>query len=287
MEKKVTGTIINVAVHPHDGFQTYLRLFESAYRLDRAVRVHGDRYAWMSHLWTNGEGDKVYLTGNIATFIQIDVDGAWIDMGTRESADQGRIKKIKEVVDGVQPNYHEFRFYVDLKSHLVVVETDDGKRTFSPRMIEKFFRGIFSDDEIVDGFGEVEVYFVPDKDSLNRIIGSKYLRKIDIHITRPNADSVADVERRLMEELDRMGARSSTLTYAAIRGQTLNLPEDVKNIARVARTNGYVEGNVAGEKYSTKDHPIEKVRVYESDAQSQESAFNDLALELIASERNP
>lgn len=287
MEKKVTGTIINVAVHPHDGPQTYRSLFENAYSLDRAVRVHGDRYAWMSHLWVNGEGRKAYLTGNIATFTQIDVDGAWIDMSTRSSADQSRIDDIKKAVSGVQPNYHEFRFYVDLKDHLVVVETDDGKRTFSPRMIEKFLRGVFSQEVIVDAFGEVEVSFVPDKESLNRIIGSKYLRKIEIHLTRPNADSVADVEKRLMEELDKMGARSSTVTYAAIRGQTLDLPEEVKNIARVARTNGYVEGNVAGEHYSTKDHPVERTRVYESNAQSQELAFNDLAVELIDSERNP
>ncbi|MBA0221796.1 DUF4747 family protein [Stenotrophomonas maltophilia] len=287
MEKKVTGTLINVAVHPHDGPNTYLRLFESAYGLDRAVRVHGDRYAWMSHLWINGEGSKQFLTGHIATFSQIDMDGAWIDMTTRSTADAGRIDSIKKVVKDVQPNYHEFRFYVGLKEHLVAVETDDGKRTFSPRMAEKFFREIFSAASIVDEFGEAEVCFVPDRESLNRIIGSKYLRKLEIHLTRPNADSVADIEKRVMDELEKFKARAATHTYTAVRGQTLEVSEDVKNLARVARTNGYVEGNVAGEIYSTKDHPIERVRSYDSDAQSQELAFNDLAVDLIRSEINP
>ncbi|MBB3804276.1 hypothetical protein FHR51_000387 [Xanthomonas arboricola] len=286
MEKRVIATLINVAAHPHSGSQTYQQLFELAYSQDVAIRVRGDRYAWMSHLWINENKGEVFLTGNIATFTQIDMDGAWIDMGTRLPADKDRLSTIKQAVKGVQPNYHEFRFHVDLQSHQVAVETHDGERSLSPKMTEKYFRDLFARENVIEQFGEVEVHYVADKEALNHIIGSKYLRKIEIHITRPNADGLADVERAIMEELGLLGAKGSTLTYTAIRGQALTLTDDIKDIARVARKNGYVEGNVGGESYSTKDHPLEKAYTFDDDAQTQESAFTLLARELFAAEAN-
>ncbi|MDR6095986.1 hypothetical protein QE373_003283 [Stenotrophomonas sp. SORGH_AS321] len=285
MERQVSGTLINVAAHPHNGADTYLKLITAAHALNRAVRVHGDRYAWMSHLWTNkARNGKVSMTGNIATFTQIDMDGAWIDMQTRAAADAKRIDNVKRVVAGIQPNYHEFRFYFEPQIHLIAVETNDGVRSFSPRMAEKFFSELLSANGITDEFGDIEVNFVPDKESLNRIISSKFLRKISIHFSRPNADSLDDIERKVMESMNEMGARTSTVTYSAVRGATLSLTPDVKNLARVARRNGYVEGNVAGEPLSTRDHPIERRLVFDDNAQDQASAFDGLARGLIESE---
>lgn len=287
MEKQTVATLINVVAHPHDGPDTYRKLFRAANDLDRAVRIHGDRYGWMSFLREEDGPDGPLLTGYIATFVKIDMDGAWIDMSTRSAAEDSKIETVKDVVAGLQPNFHEFRFYVDLPRHLVAVETSDGKRTISPRMAEKFFTLLFSADPIIDSFGDVEVSYIPDKEALNRIIGSRYLRKLTIHFTRPNADSLSELERRVMDKLGEMGARSSDVTYSAARGDTLKLPDEVKDLARVARRNGYVEGNVAGETFSTKDHPIEKHRTYDERVQDRASAFYGLARELVETEANP
>lgn len=270
MEKKISGCLINITVHPHSKKDIYISLFEDIYNLDRAVRVHGDRYAWMSHLWSNTSSrGKKFLTGNIATFTRIDVDGSWIDMSTREAADEKRLKAVKAAVDGVQPNYHEFRFYFDPTSHQIVVEENDGKKSLSPSMSERFFREVCAASFIQETYGEVEVHVVPEKEAVSRIISSKYLRSIKIHITRPNPDSLAELEKELLDQLEDIGARTSEINYSAARGKTLRLDERTKRIARVARKNGFVEGNVGGEKLSTKDHPMIKVMQYEQKSQSQ------------------
>lgn len=285
MDSKVAGSLINIAVHPHHGSKTYSSLIKELYSLDTAVRVRGDRYAWMVQLWENEDGrGRITFSGLIATFTRINMDGAWINMKTKESVDPDRLDQVREAVKDVQPNYHEFRFFFDPKTHQVVVETSDGDREFSPQLAEKFFSELCEMPGIVERFGEAEVHFVADSEALNRIITSKYLRSIRIRVTRPNHDSLADIERELLESMDSQNAREYNIELKAVRSQTLELDDRTKNLARIARKNGYVEGNVGGEKYSTKEHPMVRTFEFDTDAQTREAAFNVLAKQVLDAE---
>ena len=87
------------------------------------------------------------------------------------------------------------------------------------------------------------------------------LRRLDIHLERPNPDDLTDEANRILEKLVRQGAKSQDLALTKAPGvSNLTPDEDTKTLAEIAATNGYVSGRGRDEEgnittVSTSEHP--------------------------------
>jgi len=82
------------------------------------------------------------------------------------------------------------------------------------------------------------------------------LRRLKIVVTRPNAEDLTDEYAEIMRKLNGQGAR--TITQELIKApkiDRLNPDEETRKLAKIASTNGYVEGDVKDLHESTKEHP--------------------------------
>jgi hypothetical protein len=61
-----------------------------------------------------------------------------------------------------------------------------------------------------------------------------------IELVRPNPDDHDDVEKRLLERLEKQGAKKMQVTLSSPRNGVLTPDEDTKILARVAASNGHV-----------------------------------------------
>src|SRR5690606_24026820 len=140
----------------------------------------------------------------------------------------------------------------------VEVKNEFGKKVSASR-VEKILRKLFSEEIQDENAPLVEVTLIPDEDALNRILALDKLKRLEIHLVRPNADDldVADI----LAELDAQNAKSMEKVLVAVPGSEGLEPDDrTTKEATVAEFNGYVAGSGNEEDgtlvhLSTKEHP--------------------------------
>ncbi|TIS60500.1 MAG: DUF4747 family protein, partial [Mesorhizobium sp.] len=105
----------------------------------------------------------------------------------------------------------------------------------------------------------VEVTVIPDEDLLKRILAISKLKRLHIHLVRPNADAIDPQE--ILDNLVQQGAKSQDVIYVAAPGPDgLKPNEETTTQAEVASHNGFVKGSGVEEdgesvSLSTKEHP--------------------------------
>ena len=65
---------------------------------------------------------------------------------------------------------------------------------------------------------------------------------LDIHINRPNPDDIGGFEKKIVDRLKKMRASSMREVFTGSPGQTLSPDEDAQALAKVALSNGRVDG---------------------------------------------
>ena len=146
----------------------------------------------------------------------------------------------------------------------------------------KLLRGIFDDALVVEKFGEIDVTTIPSKERLNEAMKIPQMDRLHMVINRPNADSLADAEQRVLRRLSAQNARRQTEELVAISGESIEPDEDTKTLARIASRNGEV--TVKGKDredhpvtYSTKNHPWDEKAYYDPETQTAFNTFSDNA----------
>jgi hypothetical protein len=246
-------TVLNVVASPHPP-GTYRSLFEMASQR-RSVSFRGDQYGSIS---SADSRTAELLLGRLVIWTQID-----------ESEPAVVIDQLREVPfvdleiqipDNLGFNCRVFLWAFRITDHKLFVETkNEFGKTVSPNSAAKFFSRLFSQTELGEKAPYVDVTVVPEDDSVNRVLEIPSLKKILIHLTRPNPDSIDDDARRVLARMESMGAKSQITQLTALPGETLHLDEDIRTMAEVAASNGFVEtrGYDDGEaiKLSTKEYP--------------------------------
>jgi hypothetical protein len=163
-----------------------------------------------------------------------------------------------EIPDNVGFNGRAFIYVFRESDHTLFVEmkNDLGKR-LSPQPARKIFSRLF-DDPSPDA-PLVEVTVIPEEDALKRILAIPKLKRLRIHLVRPNADD-ADVSR-IMGRLEDQRAKAQDIVLIAAPGADGIEPDrETRTEAEVAEFNGFVEGSGqeddgTGVKLSTREYP--------------------------------
>lgn len=252
-ESHLEFCILNIAASPHpEG--VYVRLLEQA--ATKQVKYWGDRFATISAPREREEG---FWQGRILTWDNIDFREPGIDTGSLTEVD------VSGFGDTLPPNIgfngRVFLYTLRVRDHRVFVETlNELGKTLSPRQAGKIFDSLLNEPNQPRESPIVSVTVIPDENALKQILAIDQLKKLRIHLVRPNADDVGDEADEVLQELVEQGAKSQDILLTAAAGEGLKPNEHTLAQASVAEINGYVDGNgreADGTRvaYSTRQYP--------------------------------
>lgn len=245
---------VNVAAHPHPT-GVYLELLQKA--AETQVNYWGDHYAKIS---PPVEREAGFYQGRLVTWTAINRDEPAVDTQRLEEVDWEDLDLA--IPENLGFNGRIFFYSFRERDHTMFVEVKNefGKRV-SPKRVEKILFHLFSPEVQGPEAPLVEVTLIPDEDALNRILMLDRLKRLEIHLVRPNADDLGEDVDDILAELDAQNAKSKeTVLVAAPGSEGLEPDERITKEARVAEFNGYVVGNgneADGKlvRLSTKAHP--------------------------------
>ncbi|MGF7006703.1 DUF4747 family protein [Aminobacter sp. BE322] len=248
--KVIQYCMLNVAASPHpEG--VYFGLFGRA--ASRQVVFFGSDIATISKPERVRDG---FFRGRIVCWTPINKDEPAVLTDVLEEIDFDDLNI--NIPDNVGFNGRAFLYIFREADHtlFVEIENDHGKR-LSPQRARRIFGLLFEDGD--PDAPLVEVTVIPDEDALRRIFAIPKLKKLRIHIVRPNADD-GDISR-IMGRLVAQKAKAQDFELFAAPGPDgLELDQETKTEAEVAEHNGFVEG--AGQeddgtsvKLSTREYP--------------------------------
>jgi hypothetical protein len=250
---------LNVAASPHPA-GVYERMFAKAANVER--EVWGPVFGKITKPRKRANED--ILVGRILTWTPIADDTKWLNKDKDDLATNEDLKDLN-IPDPIEPNYRAFNYAFDAKRHRLIIEIENefGEK-FGITRAYKFFRNLLSPEVLGFDFPEITVTIIPDTGALRRIYALR-LTKLEIHIERPNPEDLLDDEARVLERLTTQKAKSYHVTLTKAAGETSLAPDKTtKTLAKIAETNGYVEGRGRDETgetvdISTKSYPKREV----------------------------
>lgn len=247
--------VINIVAHPHpEGI--YRKIFESAAKSNKGVRYFSNRFARLGPV--SGVKSGIF-SGRLYTWLELDTDANVIRK--TELEESPFVESGVEIPDDIGLESRIFYYGFNIERHQLFVEAknDDGQ-TISPNQAARAFSSVLS--AVADEFvSELNVQTMPSSDSVERVLGLKAIKKIEMRLERPNPDDHSEKKRKILEKLDQMNAKQQEITLSKARGrETLKLDPDYRLLADVAAENGWLVAkgqNLDGKKQelSTRDYP--------------------------------
>lgn len=274
---------INIVTHPHSP-DTYIQTIRAVNQIPIAVRGHDHLMisGLRPHLrndWTTG------IEGEIVKFSNIDEHAQWVDITS------GRLAEDEEVPDlptHLRPNgaLFPFIFYpsgTNIAHRLFYISKSRNSASqkvdmLSPNLVKKLFMGLFGNEEISTQFDSIEITVIPEKTALDSIFNLPKLNKLFLQITPPNPDELAQFEQNVLSRLENMNAEKVEQTYYGESGRSLEPDAELKQLARVASENGYVQGTGKNPDgitvtLSTTDKPMREAVTVENDTVAEREAL--------------
>ena len=280
-------TAFNIKVHPHPTQQIYVDLFETAFELNKQISIGRNISAKINRLWPiNDEKPLEGLIGEIAKFNDIDAH-AWFNIETGKAAEEDELEEIKIPRD-LKPNGKTFYFVFLPKHHILVTETWDKDGSFSPKMQEKFLKLLFSSELILEKFTAVDITIFPDTSTVNHILTSPTLKKLELFIERPNPHDFEEFEQDILKELEEQNAKVFEKKLVAQDKHYLKPNNFTKKQIQVAAHNGKVvytdvdpETNMLNKDKSTSETPFIDRDKYDPDKTSALDFIKVKAIEIV------
>lgn len=270
------GAINVVMPAPHSP-ERYVHLFERVAVTERIVKIRGD---WVGRLGTiriekDASGSQV-VVGDFYKYIELDATRDWFNVLKGAPAEDGEIKSIN-IPQHLKPHFQFVPFLFFPQVHRLVMVTKDGSDAISAYQARTILNRAFSDPEIFDQFGKMELTVEPQRDALDKILNLPRLRSLDIVVTPPNPDDFAQYERELFSNMEQQHAGNYRIQMQEVDGKGLAPNNATRNLAKVAQSNGSVSG-VGGERgktvrLSTTDHPFEDRSTYNPETQTRSSVL--------------
>lgn len=256
-DPRITLGALNISADPHpEGI--YRRFFAAA--ANRVVHLRGSDYAKITEPQDRGT-DPPSFYGRVLVWTEINKDGKWLNQKKNEEATPAEKAKI-QIPEDIDPNFRSFNFVFVENAHRLVLEYENELgQHFGPKSADRVFSFLLSEKYFGDETPEVSITVVPSSEVLDRIYNIYRLRRFEIFVMRQNADDLTDEVGRVLDRLVKQGAKSQKLELAKrARIKTLKPDDDMKTLAEVATTNGYVAGEGVDEDgkpvhESTEKHP--------------------------------
>ncbi|MDQ2107632.1 MULTISPECIES: DUF4747 family protein [unclassified Vibrio] len=260
---------LSIVIHPHSP-KKYLTLFRQAEKLDRPVKLRGDTYANISfvHKIDREKKGTGPISGEFIKYTEIDKNSEWYNIVSKEAASEDELKKIKELPEHLKPNMSRFSFIFYPDSHSLIFEQSYDNKSFPPSFAQKTLSNLLNNPELFDKYGKVHIHIIPAINKVDEILNNQTISYFSMLITRPNPDDVKSAEAKFKKRLQRLNAERQETTLVPPKGETLQLDEEEKIIAKVAAKNGFVEAKVVNiesnrvETLSTKAHHFFETVVY-------------------------
>lgn len=252
--------VLNIAMHTPHSDARYVELIQALYRLGKPIRTRGTSGALLGKLYAESESrSEDAIIGEFYTFLYLDPNEPWFNLQRNEEAIDDELNELK-IPPYLKPHLARFLFVFLAEGHRMYIQLRNGKRSLSIKAAALAIKTLLA-DERMDNFGTVEVTVEPARNSVQKILDMDFLHSLRIELVRPNPDDHQDDEKRLLEELSNRHARKMKYELTSERHEPLEVDEEIKTLARVASSNGYVMGsgrdvNDAPVELSTRDTPF-------------------------------
>ena len=278
-KRKTVVSAFNVRLHDFDK-HSYSDLINFLFDMKRSIDVRGDNALLIKSLESkeddlSGDGKTSY-TGEIIRYTKIDDSGQWFNSETLATATDGDLRQVR-IPDYLHPNMNAYSYIFFPEVHLLIVQTYGSFGSISPKTIKSFLERLCRDGRVVDRFGAIEIDIVSDASDLEKLFDIEVVKKINIFISRPNADHWPDdLDEEIQQRLREQNAKEERQEIIAAPGQSIEPNDRTKNYSRVATRNGkvIVEGREAGVRVtrSTEQFPLEVSEKYAPDLVSEAQA---------------
>lgn len=204
------------------------------------------------------EEDDV-MAGEIYTYYNLDSNSPWFNIERNEEAVDAEIEGLS-IPGNLKPHLSKFIFVFMPGPHRMCVQLRSGIRTLSIMVLAKAFRSLFALEELEE-YGTVEVTAEPSRETVEEILEMPFLHRLHIELLRPNADDDHELELLFLDRLEIQSASKMSQDLISEKNHGLRPDEATRNLARVASSNGYVEGvgkdvNDSSIRISTRDTPL-------------------------------
>lgn len=270
--KRLEMGMINITIQPHKP-QKYVDLFETLFQSQSMAEAFMNHKMFLGRLSTiTDEKPLDGLAGEFYRFFNLDKKSAWMDVAARRALKRDEASQgVKNIPENLKPDASMFQFVFYPANHRLVftlkgqyfensLTNPRSAPSISPDRMVSVLNQLFSDPIIEKKFGKVDITAEPRREKLDEILSLKRLQTLKIELTRPNPDDFEEIEQQLLKRLDDQNVDRQTIILHAATGKGIQVDPDTKKLAKVAASNGRVDGqgyDDAGRKRSesTISHP--------------------------------
>jgi hypothetical protein len=238
----------------------------------RPVAIWGSHHAILTrmHPLSRDQEEPGPITGDIFRYTDIDAEANWFNTATNKFATDDELENIR-IPENLKPNSSRFSYIFFPETHLLFYEGYYDSNTLAPTRAEAFFQSVFADEDLVEKFGAVDVTHYPMVDRLEDALALPIKTRLEVHLSRPNPDSLQDAEGKYLRRMHAWSVASVEQQYSAVDGTSIEVDEELTTLTKVAAKNGAVSikgRDQTGEivEFSTKQHPWRHKEMYNSDS---------------------
>lgn len=278
--------VLNIVMPVPHSPRRYIELLQAAYQRRRIVSLRGDYAGMLGGLNTDNE----VIRGQFYKFFNLNVDSTWFNLSNQQEAEPDDLAQIR-VPSHLKPHHLAVNFVFVPQKHRLIFVTRDGRESLSPGMAKSLLDSLFSEPDLVQSFGEIEITIEPSREQLRRIFAMPRLKKLSIEVSPPNPDDLDEAERDVLDRMSEERAQRMMVELVSKHPRGLQPDATHRLLARVAQSNGKVSGHGEDEQgntitLSTKDHPLVKVVSYDPDIQTRNDALTIEAQALVQALRD-
>lgn len=281
--RKIVVSALNVVMPTPHSPERYIKLFREAMAMKQPINLRNDFQGMLGSVRIEDDGNLI--TGELYRYFNLRMDAQWFNMLEQKPAEEADLSSVS-VPGHLKPHFKYFPYAFFPKQHRFFLLSHEAKDSMSPGQAQKLLRGLFSLEQIVQGYGLMEVHVEPSRESLERILSIPHLKRLYVEVTPPNPDDLHSAEMALFGDMHDQNAGRLTQTMVARNHQGLSPSQDTKTLAAIAQSNGHVEGK--GEdadgnlvQVSTLDHPLLEQTTYNPVTESRIEIFKTKAAEML------
>lgn len=232
----------NIVTHPHSA-DDYAALFARARSIRQPIQVRGETHALLATAYEPKESEfNGVITGEVFTFLQLDPTLAWFDLVRGEQASDEQVETVN-IPDNLRPHLKKIRYVFFPRNHLFIYAREDSHfGSIGPASMQNFLERLLNDNRLLEktGFQEVDVRLVQDKRTLQGILESITLERLEIFLELPNPDTPGDAEERVAREMEEENLEELKIIKTAADETGLRPNHRTRQYMDAASKNGYV-----------------------------------------------
>lgn len=256
------GVNIKILDNIENKTEEYIKLLQLMYESDLHEKIRGPKSGKITNFNLTKDYDKDLYWGKFTTFTMIEKNN-WLDDKSKE------IVRNEDIQDGMYPNAKVAMFYFIPSIHRIFIKKNFGV-TIDDFMI--YLKKIIT--RLNDKY-TIEIIKEQSNDSIDKILNSKNVLRIELEISYTNDDFADDFSTHADEYLKENKITKLHSVYTSEVEHKLNIKDKlIQGLLKLSKSNGYAIATIYNEnnkkeKIKTKDYPME----YKIESSKHDSSF--------------